>query len=144
VVDEVRFDLFAAGHGAQFCALRVAAGAHALLIGGDLDAAAERALVSRLDARTLASDAVILSRHASALGSARQWIEASGARLAIAAGGTDSGSRAVALGRWRRAGAQILDTRADGAIALELGTSGLEVVGVARRARYPFAWRRLP
>src|SRR6185503_1809524 len=102
---------FTGGPGFQYCALRVAAGGHALLIGGELDAAAERALVGRLEARRLASDAVILSRHSSALGSSRQWIEASGAGFAIATGGVESRSRADAIERWRHAGARILDTR---------------------------------
>jgi competence protein ComEC len=143
VVDEVRFEFLPGGSGERYCALRVVAGERALLMGGDLDAAAERALVD-LDRSRLASDAVIMSRHASSLGSARQWIEASGAGLAIATGGITSESRRVALARWRTAGAQILDTRTDGAIIIELGTRGVEVVGVARRSRYPFVWRRLP
>jgi competence protein ComEC len=142
--DRVRIELFAAGASSGYCALRIAAGGHALLVGGELDAAAERALVARVGARRLASDAVILSRHASALGSARQWIEATGARIAIATGGSESRSRDEALERWRRAGAQILDTRADGALTLELRHDGLEIKGGARRSRYPFAWRRLP
>jgi competence protein ComEC len=143
-IDGVRIERFAGGPGAAYCALRVSVGGHALLVGGDLDAAAERALVARLGARRLASDAVILSRHASALGSAAQWIEASGAGFAIATGGIDSRSRADALERWRRAGARILDTRRDGALVLELRHDGLEIKGCARRSRYPFAWRRLP
>src|SRR6185503_19943562 len=46
--DGIRIELFTGGPGFQYCALRVAAGGHALLIGGELDAAAERALVGRL------------------------------------------------------------------------------------------------
>jgi len=143
-VDGVRIEWFAGGPGSGYCALRVSAGGHALLMGGDLDAAAERALVARLGTQRLASDAVILSRHASALGSARQWIEASGAGFAIATGGIESRSRADAIERWRRAGARILDTRRDGALVLELRHDGLEIKARARRSRYPFAWRRLP
>jgi competence protein ComEC len=142
--DGVRFELLSSGMGARFCALRIVAGGRAMLMGGDLDAAAERALVARLGASRLASDVVIMSRHASSLGSARQWIEASGAGLAIATGGIASESRRVALARWRAAGARTLDTRADGAIVVEMGTKGVEILGVARRSRYPFAWRRLP
>jgi competence protein ComEC len=142
--DGVRFELFSGGGDFEYCALRVTAGGHSLLVGGDLDAAAERTLVARIGARNLRSDAVVMSRHASALGSARQWIEASGAAYAIATGGIDSGSRASALERWRHAGARILDTHADGALVLELGDNGLEIEARARRSRYPFAWRRLP
>jgi competence protein ComEC len=142
--DGVRFELISGGADFEYCALRVTAGGHSLLVGGDLDAAAERALVARIGARNLRSDAVVMSRHASALGSARQWIEASGAAHAIATGGIDSGSRASALERWRHAGARILDTHVDGALVLELGDNGLEIEARARRSRYPFAWRRLP
>jgi competence protein ComEC len=142
--DGVRFELFSGGAGFEYCALRVTAGGHSLLIGGDLDAAAERALVASVVARSLRSEAVILSRHASALGSARQWIEASGPAYAIATGGIDSGSRASALERWRHAGARILDTHTDGALVLSLGGNGLEIKARASRSLYPFAWRRLP
>jgi competence protein ComEC len=142
--DGVRFEVLTGGPDARYCALRVVARGRALLMGGDLDAAAERALAARLGARHLASDAVIMSRHASSLGSARQWIEASGAGLVIATGGIASESRRVAVARWRATGARILDTRTDGAIIVELGTNGLEILGIARRSRYPFAWRRLP
>jgi len=143
-VDGVRIERFAAGPGSAYCVLRVSAGAHALLIGGDLDAAAERELVARVGPRRLACDAVILSRHGSALGSSRQWIEASGAGFAIATGGIGSRSRSDALDRWQRAGARILDTRVDGALLLEIGRDGLAVRAGARRSRYPFVWRRLP
>jgi competence protein ComEC len=142
--DGVRIDLMSGGPGFEFCAWRVSVGDHAVLAGGDFDAAAERALIARLGTRRLASDAVILSRYASALGSSRQWIEASGAAVAIAAGGIESASRGVALERWRHAGARILDTRVDGALVFELGRDGLSVEGRARYTRYPFAWRRLP
>lgn len=143
-IDGLRFDTFAGGRGDDFCAWRISAGAHSLLIGGDFDAAAERALIRRIGAPQLASDAVVLSRHASALGSSPQWIEATHAGLAIAAGGANSGSRNEALRRWRRTGARIVDTRVDGAVLLELDAAGLTVRGTARQSRYPFAWRRLP
>jgi competence protein ComEC len=112
------------------------------LLAGDLDAAAERALVSRFPGE-LASDVVLMSRQGSSLASAPEWIEATGAGLAIATGGiADSQSRAVTLERWRRAGAAILDTRRDGGIELGIGTGGVRVLAIARASRYPFVWRR--
>lgn len=143
VADDVRFDLLPGGPGARYCALRIVAGRRALLMGGDLDAAAERALAARLGPR-LASDAVIMSRHGSSLASSRQWIETSGAGLVIATGGIASESRRKAIARWSATGARILDTRTEGAIVVELGTRGVEVTAAAGRSRYPFAWRRLP
>jgi len=143
--DGVRIQSFAAGSGGRYCALRISVGAHAVLLGGDLDVAAERALIARVGREALASDAVLVSRHASSVASAPEWIEASAAGLAIATGGiVNSHSREVTLARWRAAGARVLDTRRDGGIQLGLGTSGVDVVAVARASRYPFVWRRLP
>ena len=141
--DGVEFRTYTSGPGGRYCAMRVSAGARGILLAGDLDAAAERALVSRIPGE-LASDVVLMSRQGSSLASAPEWIEATGAGLAIAAGGVaDSHSRAMTLERWRRAGADILETRRDGGIELGIGTGGVSVLGVARNEMYPFAWRRL-
>ena len=140
--DGVEFRTYASGPGGRYCALRVSAGAHGILLAGDLDAAAERALVSRFPGE-LASDVVLMSRQGSSLASAPEWIEATGAGLAIATGGiADSQSRAMTRERWRRAGAEILDTRRDGGIELGIGTGGVRVLAMARTSRYPFVWRR--
>ncbi|HYJ39432.1 MAG TPA: hypothetical protein VEW08_01510, partial [Steroidobacteraceae bacterium] len=143
--DGVRFQTYAAGNGGRYCALRVSVGAHAVLLGGDLDAAAERSLIARVERGALASDAVLVSRHGSPVASAPEWIEASAASLAIATGGiVNSHSRDVTLARWRASGARVLDTRRDGGVELGLGTSGLEVLGTVRASKYPFVWRRSP
>jgi len=142
--DGVEFRTYASGPGGRYCLLRVSVGAHSILLAGDLDADAERALVSRLSPGTLASDVVLMSRQGSSLGSSREWIEATAAGLAIATGGiADSRSRAATIERWRRSGADILDTRRDGGIELDLGTGGVTVLAVARDALHPFVWRRL-
>jgi competence protein ComEC len=142
--DGIEFQTFVAGAHGEFCALRVVAGRHALLLGGDLDAAAERDLLSRLPAGALASDAVLMSRQASALGSSPQWIEAAAAELAIATGGVAaSDSRTQAIARWRRAGVRVMDTREMGGIEIGFGTQGVALLATARTARYPFAWRRV-
>ena len=140
--DGVQFRIYTSGPGGRYCVLRVSAGAHGILLAGDLDAAAEHSLAARIGG-ALASDVVVMSRQGSSLASAPEWIEATAAGLAIAAGGiADSQSRAVTLARWRRAGADILDTRRDGGIELGIGTGGVHVLGVARNALYPFVWRR--
>ena len=140
--DGVEFRTYASGPGGRYCALRVSAGARGILLAGDIDAAAERALVSRIPGE-LASDVVLMSRQGSSLASAPEWIEATGAGLAIATGGiAESHSRAMTLERWRRAGAEILDTRRDGGIELGIGTDGVRVLAIARTSRYPFVWRR--
>jgi competence protein ComEC len=142
--DGVRFQIFTSGTGRRFCVLRVSIGAHAVLLAGDLDRDAERALVSRLGAGGLASEVVLMSRQGSPLGSAPEWIEAVAAELAIVTGGiAQANSRGTTLQRWRQSGAAVLDTRRDGGIELALGTSGARVLAVASTARYPFVWRRL-
>jgi competence protein ComEC len=141
--DGVRFQSLAAGPGGRYCVLRISVGAHAILLGGDLDAAAERGLAARVGPAELSSGVVLVSSNASATASAPEWIESSAARLAIATGGiVNSRAREATLARWRAAGAEVLDTRRDGGIELVLGTSGMRVVATARASRYPFVWRR--
>jgi competence protein ComEC len=140
--DGVEFQLLVGGPGGRFCVLRVSVGTHAILLAGELDAAAERALAERLAPDALASDMVLMSRQGSALGSSPEWIEATSPVLAIATGGiAGSQSRRATIERWRRAGAAILETRRDGGIELGIGTEGVSVLGVARTARFPFVWR---
>ena len=128
----------------RYCVLRVVAGVRSILLAGDLDLPAERALLVRLPADALTSDVVVLSRQASSLGASPQWIEATAPTLAIATGGMEhSAARAAAIERWRRTGAIVHDTRIEGAVELTIGTHGI-VVERARRSRYPFAWRRPP
>jgi len=142
--DEVRFQSFSAGVGGSHCVMRVSVGEHAILLGGDLSAAAERGLAARLPPHTLESTVVLVSRQASAMASAREWIEASAPDLAIATGGiAKSHSRAETLARWRASGAEVLDTRRVGGVELGFGTSGVHVVAMARVSRYPYVWRRL-
>ena len=141
--DGVTFETWAGGPRLRYCLLRVSVGAHGLLLAGDLDAAAEHTLLARLPAGRIASDAVIMGRQASSLASSAEWIEASAPGLAVATGGiVPSESRERALERWRESGARVLDTRRDGALTLEIGTSGVAVVRSARTSRYPFHWRR--
>jgi competence protein ComEC len=140
--DGVDFQYFSSR--GRYCVLRVVSGARSILLAGDLDAPAERALLARLPAGALASDVVILSRQASSVGSSPQWIEATAPDIVIATGGAEhSAARAAALDRWRRAGGVVLDTKLEGAMELTIGTHGV-FVERARRTRYPFAWRRPP
>lgn len=137
--DAVQVEVFAAGRG-RYCVLRVVVAGRALLLAGDLDAGAERELLSRRPG--LVNEVVVLSRQAGGTGSSAEWIESSGARLAIATGGiATSDARARALARWREAGVRVLDTRADGAVQFVFGTRGVTGLVTARSARYPFAWR---
>ena len=60
----VVLEAFAAGRHRDHCVLRVSTGSHALLLPGDLDAAAERELLARLPPGALASEVVLMSRQA--------------------------------------------------------------------------------
>ena len=142
--DGVGFEILVAGDAGRLCLLRVTAGERVLLLGGDLDLASERDLLARLPAHALASDTVVLARQASAQGSSPEWIEKCAARLVIATGGiADSEGRTRALERWRNTGAQVFDTRRDGAIEITFGTQGVKTLATAGSTRYPFAWRRV-
>jgi competence protein ComEC len=139
--DGVEIELFAAGAGG--CVLRVSVAGHAMFFAGDLDMAAEQNLLARFPPAALSSQVVLMSRGASARASGRKWIEASGARLAIAAGGHGgAASRAQALARWQAADVPVLDVLHEGGIEIGLGMQGFAVLSTARAARYPFAWRR--
>jgi competence protein ComEC len=141
--DGVRFEILAAGRAREFCALRVSTSRHSVLLGGELDAAAERQLLARLPRRSLSSDVTVISRQAGAAGSSPEWIGSVHAGLAVASGGiAGSNTRTLTLSRWRASGARVLDTRRDGAVEIGFGTYGIVVGAPARAARYPFAWRR--
>jgi len=142
--DDVRIQTFTAGKGGIYCVLRVSAGGHAILLGGDLPAAAERGLVARVPAGALESAVVLIGRQTSATASGREWIEASAAELVVATGGiANSHSRAITLERWRASGARVIDTRRVGGVEIGFGTSGVRILSMARESRYPFVWRRL-
>ena len=131
--DGVDFEIFAAGPAHRQCQLRVAVGERAVLLGGDLEAAAER------------RGEVIVLHQPSTRGSSPEWIEASAglAGRVIAAGGMPgSETRARVLASWRRAGVAVFDTSRDGAIEFSFGTQGVFAFATARSTRYPFAWRR--
>ncbi|HEX6398447.1 MAG TPA: ComEC/Rec2 family competence protein, partial [Steroidobacteraceae bacterium] len=139
--DAVRIESSAAG-GGQYCVLRIVAGDHSLLLPGDIDANAERELLTRWS-RERTDDVVVLSRQTGTAGSGSEWIESRGAGLAIATGGiATSDTRSRRLARWRDSGAHVLDTRTDGAVQFVFGTQGIARLATARSARYPFAWRR--
>ncbi|MEJ0084344.1 MAG: DNA internalization-related competence protein ComEC/Rec2 [Pseudomonadota bacterium] len=141
--DGVNFETWVGGGGSRYCVLRVSVDGHGVVLAGDMDAAAERGLLRRLPAGSLASEAAVLGRQASSLASSAEWIEAVAPGWAIATGGAaETGTRIRTLARWRESGAQVLDTRRDGAVELDLGTKGTTLRRIARSARYPFHWRR--
>jgi competence protein ComEC len=135
--DGVEFVSHALG---RYCLLRISVGEAAVTLSGDLDAAAERALLARA---SMASELVVIGRQGSETASSREWIENTAPGLAIAAGGIDGAqSRRRVLERWRHRGGRILDTHVDGAVVLGLTARGIEIQATARASRFPFHWRR--
>jgi competence protein ComEC len=135
----VQFELYATG---RYCVLRVSAAGASLLMGGDLDADAERALLARLPEGALASELVLIGRQAGEAGSSSRWIESTAPGLAIASGGIRGAqSRARVLERWRRHGCRVLDVHREGGIELEIDSRGVTIEALAS-SRYPFHWRR--
>lgn len=127
----------------RHCLLRVSVGEVAATLSGDLDAAAERALLASVAPQAMASDLVVIGRQGGEAASSPEWIENTAPGLAIATGGVEGAqSRRRVLERWRQRGSRILDTHADGALVLGLGAHGIEVVATARASRFPFHWRR--
>jgi competence protein ComEC len=140
VWDDVRFEVLVAG---ADCVLRVAAGRKSVLFPGDLDAAAERALLARLRPGEFRSDVVLMGRQAGESASSAEWIEGTAPGLAIATGGVEGAqSRRRVIERWRGRGSRVLDTRDDGGIEFDLSAHGVSVRAIARYSRFPFHWRR--
>jgi competence protein ComEC len=138
--DGIGFSTYAAG---RYCLLRLAVGKVAMTLSGDLDAAAERALLARVAPQGMASDLVVIGRQAGASASSPEWIENTAPGLAVASGGiAQAQSRRVVLERWRQRGSRVLDTRIEGALVLGFSARGIEVEATARTSRFPFHWRR--
>jgi competence protein ComEC len=141
--DGIEFQIFAAGV-RRDCVLRISVAGQSMFFAGDLDTPAEHWLLARFPPPALSSEVVLMSRGASARASDREWIEASGARLALAAGGqAGAASRQQTLARWQDADVQVIDVLREGDVEIGLGAQGFAVLSTARSARYPFAWRRV-
>jgi competence protein ComEC len=143
--DGVRFEFLhpvtaAARKNDRSCVLRIASGAAAMLLTGDIERAAEAALVAR--GAKLRSDAVLIPHHGSRTSSSPEFIAAVAPAWAIAPVGYRSRfghPSPEVIERYRSAGARVLRTDLDGAVHVELRPAGI-VVG-AERALRPRYWR---
>ena len=107
------------------CVLRVSAGAYALLLTGDIEAAAERALLQR--GATLGADVVLVPHHGSLTSSSAPFIDSVHAEVAIvsAAHANRWGfPKQPVVARWQASGAAILDTGTAGAVYLRICAAG--------------------
>ncbi len=115
------------GHSnAGSCVLRVAAGTHAVLLTGDIEAAQEAEMVARLGAH-LQADAVLVPHHGSASSSSAPFLAAMQPRLAVIQVGYRNRfghPRSDVLARYRDIGTQVARTDFDGAIVLEVDSEG--------------------
>ncbi len=111
------------------CVLKVETSRAGILLPGDIGAVIERGLVRR-DAHALHADVVVLPHHGSAGSSDPAFVAATSPRLALNASGAGNRfghPRADVVARWRRRGAEVLDTQSAGALRVWLGADGLQV-----------------
>ena len=121
----------------QSCVLRIAAGAHAVLLTGDVERAAELEMLEQ--ARVPPSDVILVPHHGSRSSSTADFIAAVAPSWAIVPVGYRSRfghPNAEVLARYRTAGVQVLRTDLDGAIGIRMGAELDLETQRHRRARY--------
>jgi len=126
-IDGVRFDVLHPDGHADFdgnnasCVLRVAAGDHALLLTGDIEADAERRLVEG-DA-ALSARVVVVPHHGSRTSSSTPFVDSVSPDVAIVSSGFGNRwgfPRPEVVRRWQRAGAEVIETAEAGAVGIRL------------------------
>ncbi len=132
--------IFAAGNDAS-CVLRVEVGDHQLLLTGDIEHAAESALLQRGGLQT--ADIVTMPHHGSGTSSSAAFVRTVAARWALAS--TGHGNRwgfpkPDVVERWRRHGTAVMTTGDRGAIEFELCRDAALAEPVAHRDRNRRIW----
>jgi competence protein ComEC len=126
--DGVRFDFLhppiqpSAKRNDLSCVLRIAAGARAVLLTGDIERGAEAVMLG--GARMLRSDVLVIPHHGSRTSSTPEFIAAVAPRWAVVPVGYRSRfghPNAEVLARYRAADAQVLRTDLQGAILVRMG-----------------------
>ena len=122
------------------CVLRIETAYGAALLTGDIGEVVERMLLNRA-AADLRADVVLAAHHGSGGSSDPAFIAATRARLALVS--TGHGNRfghpaSDVVARWRRAGAEVLNTADSGALQVWLAAEGLGVR--ERRVAQPRLW----
>ncbi|SEF42229.1 DNA internalization-related competence protein ComEC/Rec2 [Thauera chlorobenzoica] len=146
--DGVRFDVLhpaSAGDGGgrlehdnnRSCVLRVWAAGGALLLTGDIEAVAERAILARHGAAAVAAEVVVSAHHGSRSSSSPAFVEASRATAVIHSAGHRNAfghPHAQVRARWAAAGARNWRTDSQGAVEARFAATADEGAGVS-------AWR---
>ncbi|MEM1261803.1 MAG: DNA internalization-related competence protein ComEC/Rec2 [Pseudomonadota bacterium] len=123
------------------CVVQIVAGAHRVLVPGDIEARGERALLA--SAQGLASDVVVMPHHGSNSSSTEAFVAAVVPRYAIASSGYKNRWRfpaAAVTRRWQAYGARVLTTGSRGHIGIDICTDGLRIDG-GERQRQRRWWR---
>jgi len=123
------------------CVLKLTAGGGTMLLTGDIEQAAEAALLSR-HGRGLRSDVLLMPHHGSRTSSTMDFLSSVAPRHAIAAVGYRNRFGHPAqevLRRYEDAGISVLRTDLDGAVRVDLGTSRYRVS--TERGVDPRYWR---
>jgi competence protein ComEC len=147
----IRFDVLspharqsATGNDAS-CVLRVSAGPHALLLTGDIEADAERALLQRKV--QLGADVVIVPHHGSTTSSSVPFVDSVSPVVAIVSSSYRNRwglPKEIVVDRWEAVGSEFLNTATSGAVYLRIcAAQGLVEVREARRDRQRF-WHARP
>jgi len=117
------------------CVLLIEAGRHRLLLTGDIEARAERALVT--SGALAAVDAVVVPHHGSLTSSSTPFVDAVSPLVAVVSAGYANRwgfPKEPVVARWNAIGAVVLETGTSGAINFRLcAANGL---GVPRRDRH--------
>jgi competence protein ComEC len=118
------------------CVLRVAAAAGSMLLTGDIERAAEAALLAR-DGAALRAEVLLVPHHGSRTSSSIEFIAAvqpAGAIVPVGYRNRFGHPEAEVLARYRALGVQVLRTDRDGAVSVRLGAAGV-AIEAERRAR---------
>lgn len=123
------------------CVLRISSPHATMLLTGDIEAAAEAALVAR-DGAHLRAAVLLAPHHGSRTSSTLAFLEAVQPQWVVVAAGYRNRfghPRADVLGRYAAAGARVLRTDLDGAVTVRLAPGGVQAQG--ERAAQPRYWR---
>ncbi len=124
------------------CVLRVSAGSHAVLLTGDIQAAAEQALLARMGAGRLRATVLVVPHHGSRSSSTPAFATAVSPSLALVPAGWANRwgfPRPEVVERYRLQGAQLEVTGTGGALQFRMSPTQ----GVERFSRWREASRRL-
>ncbi len=127
------------------CVLRVRSGPHAILLTGDIERGAERALLDR-HASELSSEIAFVAHHGSETSSTEAFVNATSARFAIVSSGFKnrwSFPRQPVLERWQSTGAIVQNTALTGMLSATVCPERIDGP-YALREQQPRFWRDRP